>query len=217
MATATSSAEICNLAVDYLGQQEESLVNSIITPVTNTERLCARWYDVTRRSVLRRKPWNFAIKRVILTMDSTAPVFGFTAAFNLPNDFLRVVTLEEVGTFNTSILRDYQVESNQLLMNADTGTNLNLRYIFDIVDVTKFDAMFVDLLAVELALRLSFKLTASNTDIQRLNALADEYRAAAAAIDGQERPPIRVERSRALEIRSRLGSNEVTDISPFND
>ena len=61
MATVSSAVGICNLALDTLKQ--ESVAN-IESPVSIEESLCARWYDVTRRELLRSHPWSFARTRV---------------------------------------------------------------------------------------------------------------------------------------------------------
>lgn len=213
MAFASSKADICNLALDHLGQQDsEDPVTNIDTPETPTEVICARWYDTSRRAVLRKKPWNFAIKRAVLTPTGTAPAFGYTHAFNLPNDFVRLVTIEDPNTFDPFFPTNYELEQSQLLANTTDGASLNLRYIFDFEDVVRMDAMFVDALAVRMALRMAFKFSASNTDIQRLQALENDMLAGAASIDGQERPPKRVERSPALINRRLLGNNQRTSV-----
>lgn len=213
MTGATSKADICNLALDHLGQQDsEDPVTNIDTPETQTEVICARWYDVTRCMLLRKHPWNFAIKRAVLTPTGTAPAFGFTHAFNLPNDFLRFLTLDDPNSLDPVIETSYQMENNQLLLNSVDGASLNLRYISDFEDVPQMDALFVDAFAIRMALRMAFKFSASNTDIQRLEQLDRDILAAAKAIDGQERPPLRVERSRALTFRRLLGNNQRTSI-----
>jgi len=213
MAGAISKADICNLALDHLGQQDsEDPVTNIDAPATQTEVICSRWYDVTRCMLLRKHPWNFALKRAILTPTNTAPLFGYTRAFNLPNDFIRLATLEDSSTLDPYFKTDYQLESNQILLDADESSSMNLRYVSNFEDVTKMDALFIDALAVRMALRMAFKFTASNTDIQRLEQLDRDILQAAKSIDGQERPPIRVERSRALTSRKVLGSNQRTGI-----
>lgn len=212
MAAPSSKAAICNLALDYLLQTNEEAITNIDSPTTESEKVCARWYDATRRSVLRKHPWNFATKRVILTEDSTAPAFDFKLAYNVPVDFLRLLTINDQASFDPDFKLDYQFENRQILTRGTTGATLNVRYIFDFVSVSAMDALFVDLLAAELALRMAYKFTSSNTNVQRLNEVAKDLRAQAGSIDGQERPPIRVERSRAFTARRLLGSNQRTRI-----
>ena len=102
MPTASSSVEICNLSFDLLRHKDK--VTNIETPESDSEALGARWYDVTRRSILGAFPWNFARKRITLSRNSTTPAFGYTDAYNLPNDFLSLVFIGE------NYLDDYKIE-----------------------------------------------------------------------------------------------------------
>lgn len=209
MAAPNSKSAICNLSLDYLLQNNESNVTDIDSPNTPSELICARWYDECRRQLLRSLPWNFAIKRVVLTANATTPAFGYSVAFNVPNDFLRIVTVEPADNLQIyGVDKQYQFEDNQILTNGDSTTTLNLRYIYDFTNVVKMDALFIDLLAIDLALKMAYKFTSSNTNVERLKSLRDDKFRQASAIDGQERTPIRIEVSGARQARRRLGSNQ---------
>lgn len=213
MAAVSSKVGICKLALDLIMQEHEIDVFDIDDPTTEIEKVCARWYDTTRRAVLRKKPWNFAIKRTVLTASVDTPAFGYSVAFDLPNDFVRLATVEDSDNVVRSYNLNYQFEDGQILTNGTSTSNLNLKYVYDFTNVVKMDAIFVDLLAVELALRMCYKFTSSNTNIERLKMLRDDRMAEAGAIDGQERPPTRVERSTALQRRRTLGSNQRTSVT----
>ena len=213
MGAPNSSATICNLALDYLLQTNEETITNITSPSTQTEVVCARWYDTVRRSVLRKHPWNFATKRAILTQSTDVPAFGFSRAYNVPVDFIRLNTINDTTSFDPDFKTDYQFENGQILTNGDSGATINLRYVFDFTTVVAMDPLFIDLLAIELALRIAYKFTSSNTNVERLASLRVDKLTEAAAIDGQERPPSRIERSRALTNRRLLGSNQRTRIS----
>lgn len=212
MAAPNSKAAICNLALDYVLQTNEEVITNIDSPNTQSEIVCGRWYDTVRRAVLRKHPWNFATKREILTQATEAPAFGYSRAYNLPIDFIRLNTINDTNSFDPDFKFDYQLENNQILTNGDAGATINLRYIFDFVNVVAMDPIFIDLLAIELALRIAYKFTSSNTNIQRLAELRTRKLTEAMAIDGQERPPSRIERSRALTQRRLLGSNQRTRV-----
>jgi hypothetical protein len=208
-----SSTDIGNLALDLLSAGN---VQDIENPSSPTEELLARWYPQSRRKLLREHPWNFATKRLILSADSVDPAFGYSKAFSVPSDFIRVLSL---GT-NLSIDKEtllpkdaYQFEGGKILLNEYYGdpTSVRLIYIYDNKTVSSFDPMFVDLLAYELALSIAYKVTETNTNIQRIQQLQKERSAMAKAIDGQERPPSRVQRSRALTARRRAGATHRTD------
>lgn len=200
----TSKTDICNLALDLLSA---GVVSNVDDPSNATEELLARHYDLCRRKVLRSHSWNFAIKRAVLAADSSDPVFGYTYQFTLPADFVRL--LHVCGTEDQIVSPElYQVEGGKILISdtySDAGT-LNIKYIYDIKTVSYFDPLFINLLAHELAMVIAYKVTDSNTNVQRVEQLRRDASALARAIDGQERPPIRVERSKALRAR-RSGYN----------
>ncbi len=195
----TSSTDICNLAQDLLSG---SILEDVVDPTTADEALYDRWYDQCRKKVLREHPWNFAIKRQILAASSTAPTFGYTKSFPIPNDFIRLLTIEtEDGRMIPS--EDFQFEDGNILMSTD-GASVRLRYIYDIQDVSKFNAMFINYLALDLALSVAYKVTESNTNIDRIAQLQKQQGAMARAISGQERQPTRVERSKNINKRRSL-------------
>ena len=87
----TSSTDICNLSLDML---HAGTVQDVENPTTATEELLERWYNQTRRKLLREHPWNFATKRTILAASATAPAFQYTSAFPVPSDFIRMLSLQ---------------------------------------------------------------------------------------------------------------------------
>jgi len=197
----TSSTAICNLALDLV---QGDRVSDISSPQTPIEELCARWYDHTRRKLLRQHPWNFAIKRVILAASVTAPVFGSDKKFPVPADFLRLLHLMDEDS-RIIATKNYQFE-DRAIMVEDVATSVRMVYIADEEDVTKFDDLFVDLMAVELALSIAFKVTQSNSDFERLAAMRKTLIVAAKSIDGQERPPESRVSSNNRRVRMYLGS-----------
>lgn len=204
----STSVHICNLALDELKQ---SPIKSIDTPVSATEQICARRYDAVRQECLAAHPWKFAIKRATLTPNlSTTPPFGYLYAYDQPNDYIRLVTIGD--DYLGDISRNFQVESGQLLLPTGTSTGvagsspltLYLRYIFDLTDVTKMTPLFISYFILKLALRMSNKFAISN---QLKAAIKDDFRdceTEAKAINGQERVPTRIQRSRLLTKRRGL-------------
>lgn len=204
-----SDVAICNLSLALLKQK---VISSIDDPVSDVENLCSIWYHEVRLALLRETAWNFAIKRVTLAPDSTAPVFGFTHKFLLPSDFVRFLTrhdsegfnLRGSSTFNDFFLESYQIEDGFLLMNADTSSGsatLNLRYIFDHLIVAQWDSHFTDLVVHQLAIKLAPNFQGSEARIRELKQEIQDIRARATAVDSQERPPIRIQRSKFLRAR----------------
>lgn len=207
MSTALSGVDICNLALDLLRQSEK--VEDIDNPESDTEALCNRWYDVTRRSVLRAFPWNFARKRKVLSLNATAPEFGYADAYNLPNDYLELVFVGD--NYNDDYETEYSVEGGQLLIDNSGAASLNICYVYDIKEVAKFDALFVDLLTAELAIRFSNSLTGVNKSMKEIKAWRDDVRGQARAKNGQENPVKRREVSQIITRRKAVTSTSTFD------
>lgn len=192
---ANSPTDIGNLALDLLAG---GTVVNIETPTDATESLLNRWYHKSRKKVLREHPWNFAAKRASIAASATAPAFGYSYQYPVPSDFIRLLNLEDTDG-NIIQSTQYGFENNSILYNGEGP--LKLRYVSDFTDVPRMDDLFIDILVYEMALGISFKVTGSNTDIQRLEGLAAKRSAMAKAVDGQERPPTRVERSSVIRAR----------------
>lgn len=206
MAVASSPEDICNLALDDLKQLP---IKSITTPNSNTEQVCARNYDTTRRECLFAHPWKFAIKRDQWTPDpTTTPLFGYLYAYNVPTDYIRLVTVGD--DYCGDLRQQYEIENNQLLaVSGDVvfdGSTKDVRYIRDITDVTKFSPGFVTYFRLKLALRMSSKFSVSN---QIRTNIKDDFRDAeteAKAVNGQESRIKRIQFSRVLSKRRGLAS-----------
>ena len=197
----TSKTDICNLSQDLLSG---ATVQDIDTPLSALESLLARWYDQCRRKVLREHPWHFATKRLIIAASSTDPEFGYTAAFPVPNDFIRLLTVENSDGEEISP-NNYQFEGNSILISTDSAS-VYLRYIYDIEDVSQFDPMFISYLTLDIALSTAYKVTESNGNIDRISQLLKQQGAMARAISGQERRPTRIQRSTNRSVRLNASS-----------
>jgi hypothetical protein len=194
MAAPTTDINICNLALDRLGQPP---VSSIVNPTTAIEQVVARAYDQARRTLLRAYIFNFAKKYATLAVDGTeVPAFGFSSAFALPNDFVRLMALGDV-TVNNDVPADFYDMSNGFIYTdeGDDGV-LDIQYIFDARTVTKYDPLFVDLLKLKLAMDTAYKFTLKPGLSKQIGEEFEAVALRAAAIAGQEKPPRRVERSK---------------------
>jgi len=210
---------ICNLSLTQLAQAP---VADIDEPTTDTEALCKIHYPQQRRAVLRSHPVNFAIKRAVLASNATAPVFGFSQAYDLPTDFIRFLTRHDdngvpiPGEFIEGV--DYQLEDGQFLTNAGgtTGGVLNMRYIFDQERILSWDPLFINVLVIELALVLAPQFKSNTRTVDKLERKLREVKAEAKAIDGQERPPRRVQHSKWLAARRNRGSQVADRFTRFD-
>ena len=141
-----TNIDICNLALAHLGEAQ------IVSLVEDNARAaaCNLRYAFVRDEVLRAHRWNFAQKRVVLVAGA-APAFGWTASFPLPPDCLRVCEFN--GTEEGQIIgNEYIIEGRSILTNATTA---NIVYVFREEDVTKYDSIFINALALKLAAALT--------------------------------------------------------------
>ena len=141
--------EICNAALIKIGAE---LITDIDTETEKRAVLCKQLYDKRRKKLLRSYLWNFAEKRSgELALLGASPEFEFDNAFALPNDNLRVLNIED-DEFRITRWRESQ---GRILINRDS---VKVKYIFDQIDTTKFDALFDDLLALDIAIELAYPL-----------------------------------------------------------
>ena len=215
----TSEVAICNLALIMVKQPTVTQIDPLTSTSTKAEELCNRLYQQVRRATIRGHTWNFALKRITISPNAIAPLFGFTHAYDLPPDFLRYVSRhDDLGARPSPRfqIEDYQLEGGQILLNGEDSTAINIRYLFDATTVSTFDSLFIQLFAVNLAIELAPNFSASPAVKRDLITRQANIKAEAMAVDGQERPPIRVERSRWNEAR-RTGSSDVASkFTKFN-
>lgn len=168
---------------------------------------CNRKYPLSLAAELRAHRWSFAMTRVVLPQDATAPTFGFSYAFTLPADLVRV---DYVGNhfaggsmtdYRTASEADYQIEGRKILTGAgsqsgslvqlsSTGSaSLNLRYVRLTTDTGSFDPLFVEALACRLARDLVTLLTESNVKAQTLMAMYRERIDEAVRVNAIEKSP----------------------------
>ncbi|MDA1100818.1 MAG: hypothetical protein O2967_17740 [Proteobacteria bacterium] len=173
---AASDVDICNIALAML---EEQRITSL-TESTEQGRYCNVHYDDARDFVLRLHPWNFATRRAALARNATAPGFGYGNSFKLPTDpyCLRVISVNDPAT-----PPDWKVEGRDLL--SDEGA-VNLVYIGRIIDVTQYDAGFVQTLAHYLAWKLAKPLTGSKSEAEQKARDFDNIMRRARNVDGAE-------------------------------
>lgn len=203
MSAPTSDTNICNLAMDLLAQTAN--ISNIETPETFSEKICARWYHQTRRSLLRAFPWTFARARFQASRAPVAPAFGWADAYNLPNGLVRLNFIGDDAILD--LKGKYAFEGSQILLNNSGAASINIGYTDDVSTVTKMDALFVGLFAVELALNMVYKFTIKPSREAKLEERAEKLRIEAKAINSQERPPRRIEHSKFVAARRNLTSN----------
>lgn len=211
MAAPNSKVKICNLAMDHLKQT--SVIVNIDTPSTDEEKVCSRWYDAIRRKLLRSHPWVFARARVALNRNATAPIFAYADAYDLSNDFLNLRFIGDDSILD--IKRKYEIEGRQILIDNGGSATLNIGYTKDEVNVSKFDAIFVTVLALALAQKIAYRFTLKLSVVNSVKNDLKEELIEAKAVNGQDRPPVRYQKSKFISARRGLSSNVASAFTRF--
>ena len=198
-----SEIDVCNLALARIGQPP---ITSIEDPSTNVEDILALHYPMTRRRLLRGpRIYNFAKEYAEISRDAkVTPVFGFSYAYTLPNNFLRLLGLDDVTDNEDLDASLYDVVWRHIFTDEGDGASLEIYYIKDELVVGLWDALFVNLMRLELARDIAYAFTLKPSLVTQLNDELKDVRLEAGAVAGQEKPPRRITRSKYLDDR-RLG------------
>lgn len=168
---ASSEVSICNSALLKIGAER-------ITALSDSNKraiACNEQYSKCRDEVLEAHPWNFAIKRVELSQNATGPAFGYTYAYDLPADCLRVLEMSDTDI-------TYEIEAGTLITDEDTA---KIKYIAQTADTTLFSPTFSEALALRLASDLAYHLVQSSALQAALYKAYTEFLANAKTVDAQ--------------------------------
>ncbi len=173
-----SAVSICSNALLLLGDKP---IDSFDQNNDRT-RLVANLYDMKRDAVLRAHPWNCATKRVVLSPDTEAPAFGWKYQFQLPDDYLRILSvgIEEEAP------DDYAIEGRKLLMNSNV---CYLRYIFRNDVEATWDALLVNAMTEVMKAACAYAITKSTSKEEMVERIVRDVLKTARAVDGQEVTP----------------------------
>lgn len=174
---ATSKVQIASNALLLLG---DNPINSFDED-SDRARLASNLWDNARQAILRRHPWNCAIKRVALAPDSTAPAFDWAYQFPLPGDWLRTLYVGQARAPDP-----YKIEGRMILSDANP---LYLEYVFDNEDVASWDAMLAEAMQRYMAFSMAYPITKSNTTRDSIYKEMELLFRDARTVDGQENPP----------------------------
>ena len=147
--------EICNMALGRIGAKR--ITNYDDATDAKPEAIqCRLHYAQTRDALLRSHAWRFARARATLSANATAPDFEWDYAYDLPVDFLAMRTPYDINQSGIeSIQYSYALEGSQLLSNE---TSMEIRYVKKVTDPNEFDPLFVEVLVLQLALKMLISL-----------------------------------------------------------
>lgn len=188
----TTDVEICSRSLAELGDEP---ILSLDDP-SKRARFCKQLYPNVRDEVLCDAPWNCATKRVALALSVTPPAWGFTNRFQLPSDYLNFVSIEHP-------LTPWRREEDSILSH---DSEMNLVYVFRLVDVSRMDPLLQDALVMKLAAALVGPLSRDASRRTQLEALYQERLSKAQIRDAKEAPVEQLISS--TWINAHLGAND---------
>ena len=158
-----STVDICNGALNQLG----ATTILSLTEDSKNARLCNSRFTQVRDGVFRSHPWNCLQKRIELAQDTTAPAWGFSYAYTLPADCLRLLRILDYDS-------NYKVEGRKILSNT---SSMKILYIGRITDPNEYDELLRETLSASLAADIAFAVTSNNTTANNMyNLFQDKLR-----------------------------------------
>lgn len=181
---------VINRALFLIGERP---ITNPDSPETTAGKYFCDQFDQGRREVQRRYPWNFA-ERWAYVDKTTAPPFGYSDAYSLPADFLRLLIVGDViydddRNRNFRILNQGAPDYRKVIaLNNSGASRLQIAYSADIELLSIWDPLAIKVFAIWLAMDASKGITGQDNNVKMLNDLLTEELKDAVAVDGQEQP-----------------------------
>ena len=186
-----SVVDICNGALNQLG----ATTILSLTEDSKNARLCNSRYTQVRDALFRSHPWNCLQKRIQIAADSTAPAWGFSYAYTLPADCLRLLKILDYDS-------NYKVEGRKILSNT---SSMKILYVARVTDPNEYDELLRETLSASLGADIAFGVTSNNQTATNMYNLFKEKLRDARFVDSTE----------GQNIDSDLGMADVIDASTF--
>ncbi|MXP63709.1 hypothetical protein E0493_10155 [Roseomonas sp. M0104] len=172
---ALSALVLCSRALLKIGAQPIASFDE----GTAEAEVAAHLYPLVCDALLSAHPWSFATGQMELPRLVETPHADYAYAYQLPSDFLRVLSAGEGGRGRGLA---YRLNESRLHTNASQVT---LTYLFRPAE-SGFPAFFAAALVARLAAEFCIPLTESSSRTEMLHRLAEtEFRRARAA-DSQQ-------------------------------
>jgi len=170
-----SKISIINFALTLIGGNPISSLEEKSVSASTANLI----YGMSLDSILGSHPWTFAIMRKNIEIShNSSPAWGYANSFNLPEDCLRILQVNELD-FLPNI--DYKVENRRILTDEST---VNLLYISNDINIQHASATFVEAFASKIAVNLCGKLADTSTKLTAMAAIyANSLRIAIQAND----------------------------------
>jgi hypothetical protein len=123
----------------------------VFKPYGEPMAIATSLFDQTRNELLADFDWQFARVQFSLTADGTPPAFGYTTRYALPSATLKVLRVN--GVDEDENFGNWEIVGGFLHTNFTSPVRIETTAI--VSDATKFPPVFVNMLTVTLAMKLS--------------------------------------------------------------
>ena len=186
-----SVVDICNGSLNQLG----ATTILSLTEDSKNARLCNSRYTQVRDALFRTHPWNCLQKRAELAADTTAPAWGFTNAYTLPSDCLRLLRILDYDS-------NYKVEGRKIVSNT---AGMKILYVARVTDPNEYDELLRETLSASLGADIAFGITSNNQTAQNMYSLFQDKLRDARFVDSTE----------GQNVEQDLGMTDVIDAGTF--
>jgi hypothetical protein len=108
--------------------------------------------------------------------DTTAPAWGFSYAYTLPSDCLRLLRILDYDS-------NYKVEGRKILSNT---SSMKILYIARVTDPNEYDELLRETLSAALGADIAFGITSNNQTAQNMYQLFQDKLRDARFVDSTE-------------------------------
>ena len=186
-----STVDICNGALNQLG----ATAILSLTEDSKNARLCNSRYTQVRDALFRTHPWNCLQTRLELAASTDTPAWGFSYAYTLPADCLRLLRILDYDS-------SHRVEGRKILSNAST---MKILYISRVTDPNEYDELLRETLSAALGADIAYAITSNNTTSQNMILSYQEKLRDARFVDSTE----------GQNVDQDLGMTDVIDAGSF--
>lgn len=201
---AASEVQAANGALVRIG--EAPLVS--LDEDTLAARTIRAHFGAVRDALLRKHPWNFARRWLVLSQDPAAPAGAFSKGYPLPADCLRVIGVKDASE------NDWCVEEGPTApeeatapLRATLYTDIpapNICYTRIAPSVGQWDPLFLEVFELELCGKIGGVFGLSQTELEAYEAKAARRLASARRIDEREAARSSLNRAMASYLGTRL-------------
>jgi len=176
-----SLVDIANYALDQIGEQTISTLDDATTPARKAK---LNIYQ-TIREVSASGNWKCARASAVLAQDATAPAFGWSYAYTLPVDFIRIVSFNDLETEDVET-ELFEVRGRQIQTDETTASIVYIKDITVSGDVGAMPPLMVKAVYLALSAKLAWAIQQNRTLMAMQEEKAEKALMRARSTDARE-------------------------------